>query len=182
MLKFALLGFLNYGPYSGYDLKQLIDVSIQHFWHAKQSQVYTTLKRLEEEGLVSSSIQAQESRPDRRVYAITETGRTAFEEWTHTPNTELNPNKDALLLKLFFSGSVDKETLLSQLVLQQKLHIDQLRHYQTETREVIASSSSAIGLKRDAQMWEATRQFGESFEKLYVRWLEDLQKLVEDEF
>lgn len=182
MLKYALLGFLNYGPYSGYDLKQLIDVSIQHFWHAKQSQIYTTLKRLEKERLVSSSIEAQEGRPDRRVYAISDTGRQVFEEWANTANTEMSTQKDALLLKLFFSGSVEKETLLSQLVLQQNLHAAQLKHYQTETRQVIAKFGSMPGLEHDSRLWEATRQFGERFEKLYIQWLEDLQTLIEEEF
>ena len=71
MLKYVLLGFLNYRNASGYDLKQLMDVSTSNFWHAKQSQIYTTLKKLEEDGMVASHIEPQESRPNRKVYEIT---------------------------------------------------------------------------------------------------------------
>ena len=46
MLKYVLLGFLNYAPQTGYELKQAIDKSTSFFWHAKQSQIYTTLKGL----------------------------------------------------------------------------------------------------------------------------------------
>ncbi|MCP4361467.1 MAG: PadR family transcriptional regulator, partial [Chloroflexi bacterium] len=75
MLKYALLGFLNYQPMTGYEIKQMIDVSTANFWHAKQSQIYTTLKKLEADNLAVSHVEAQEGRPDRRVYNITETGR-----------------------------------------------------------------------------------------------------------
>ena len=72
MLKYALLGFLNYDNKTGYELKQTMDRSTNHFWHAKQSQIYQTLKKLESDGLVVSHPEHQESRPDRRVYAITD--------------------------------------------------------------------------------------------------------------
>ena len=67
MLKYALLGFLKYESKTGYDLKQTMDKSTGHFWHAKQSQIYTTLKKLEENGLLISHPEPQERRPDRRV-------------------------------------------------------------------------------------------------------------------
>ena len=37
-LEYAILGFLNYHPYTGYDLKKIFDTSIRHFWPADQSQ------------------------------------------------------------------------------------------------------------------------------------------------
>jgi hypothetical protein len=43
-LEFAILGFLNYQPYSGYDLKKIFDTSVRHFWPADQSQIYRTLE------------------------------------------------------------------------------------------------------------------------------------------
>jgi len=42
MLKHAILGFLKYKPSTGYEIKQTMDKSTGHFWHAKQSQIYTT--------------------------------------------------------------------------------------------------------------------------------------------
>ncbi len=47
-LEYAILGFLNYHPYTGYDLKKIFDTSIRHFWPADQSQIYRTLARLTE--------------------------------------------------------------------------------------------------------------------------------------
>ena len=42
-LDHAILGFLNYRRYSGYDLKKIFDKSVRHFWPADQSQIYLTL-------------------------------------------------------------------------------------------------------------------------------------------
>ena len=47
-LEYAILGFLNYHPYTGYDLKKIFDTSVRHFWPADQSQIYRTLARLTE--------------------------------------------------------------------------------------------------------------------------------------
>lgn len=46
-LKHALLGFLNYGPHTGYELKKVFDISVAHFWNAELSQIYPSLKALD---------------------------------------------------------------------------------------------------------------------------------------
>ncbi len=77
-LDHAILGFLNYHPYTGYDLKKIFDTSIRHFWPADQSQIYRTLARLEENGWAVMERIPQEDRPDRKVYHITEAGRPSY--------------------------------------------------------------------------------------------------------
>jgi hypothetical protein len=52
-LPHAILGFLDYGPMSGYDLKKFFDQSVAHFWSATQSHIYKALENLEQTGLVS---------------------------------------------------------------------------------------------------------------------------------
>ena len=92
-----------------------MDSSTGHFWYAKLSQIYMTLKTLEGDGLLISEVQPQEDRPDRRVYTITEAGRAALRRWLAEPLTEVEPTKEPLLLKLFFSAQIDKDALLTQL-------------------------------------------------------------------
>ncbi len=174
MLKYALLGFLNYGDMTGYELKQIMDTSTQNFWHAKQSQIYMTLKKLEEKGLVTSEMEPQQGRPDRRVYALTDAGREDLQAWVAAPVTGLDSRKERLLLKLFFSASVGRESILTQLRLQRELHQQQLAHYQTATKAVVQGFASIQpGLEEDAKLWEAARRFGEMFEEMYVAWLDE---------
>ncbi|MDM8535201.1 PadR family transcriptional regulator [Desulfobacterales bacterium HSG17] len=183
MLKCALLGFLKYQSKTGYEIKQTMDQSTGHFWHAKQSQIYTTLKKLEQDKLVVSHSEPQESRPDRRVYTITETGDKALLEWLLQPVTKLDTTKQLLLLKLFFSGKLEKEAILTQLRLMRNLHEQQAKLYKTETSDFIDDIKALQPeFKQDAHLWEATRRFGESYETMYIGWLDETIAMIETEF
>lgn len=181
MLKYALLGFLNYLPQSGYDIKQLMDVSTSNFWHAKQSQIYTTLKKLEKDKLVVSHVEPQESRPNRRIYTITEAGQADLREWLAQPLMEVEPRKEQLLLKLFFAAQLDKQTLLMNLHLQEKLHKENLEKYQTTTKTVVQQFAASTDMVEDAQLWETTRRFGEMYEEMYLRWLDETIEIIGEE-
>ena len=181
MLEFALLGFLNYSPMTGYELKQNMDGSTSHFWTAKLSQIYTTLKSLEEKGWVRSSIQAQAERPDKRVYTITSEGKSSLQKWLSEPLTGLTPHKNALLLKLFFAAQTDRETILALLRLQKNLHQRQTDFYRTETRDLIRGIvQQNPTLEKDGIFWEATRRFGELIEEMYVQWLDETIHSLEE--
>lgn len=182
MLKYALLGFLNYIPMTGYDLKQFMDSSTAHFWHAKQSQIYMTLKTLEEEGLIGSVVEEQQSRPDRRVYTITEAGRADLLAWLNSPLVETEKTKSALMLRLFFSARLDREALIAELRVQQGLHRRQAETYRTETRATIEGIAARNPeMQMDAVLWDATRRFGEMLEELYVRWLDETIQTLESQ-
>jgi DNA-binding PadR family transcriptional regulator len=114
-LRFAILGLLNYHDLTGYELKKMFDDSIRNFWHASMSQIYRELNTLEEKGHVSSVIQPQQDRPDKRVYSITAAGKTAFKEWiTHFPEKLSKEKRDEFSLRLFFGSNLSKEALITQ--------------------------------------------------------------------
>jgi DNA-binding PadR family transcriptional regulator len=73
------LGILTRGDATGYEIKNLFQQDgYQHFVEASFGSIYPALNRLTEEGLVSVREEAQEKRPDRKVYSITPAGRSAF--------------------------------------------------------------------------------------------------------
>ena len=73
------LGILTRTDATGYEIKKLFEQDgYQHFVEASFGSIYPALNRLTEEGLVSVREELQEKRPDRKVYSITPTGRTAF--------------------------------------------------------------------------------------------------------
>ena len=110
-LEYAILGFLNYHPYSGYDLKKIFDDSVRHFWPADQSQIYRTLARLTEQGFVEMEKIAQEDRPDRKIYHITSNGRAELLKWLAGP-TPLGEPRSASLIQIFFAGQLSDEDIL----------------------------------------------------------------------
>jgi PadR family transcriptional regulator AphA len=112
-LDFAILGFLNYHPYTGYDLKKIFDTSIRHFWPADQSQIYRTLSRLTEQGFAEMEKIPQEDRPDRKVYHITDAGRAELLKWLAGPPPMGEP-RSAPLIQVFFSGQLSDEEILAK--------------------------------------------------------------------
>jgi len=181
MLKYAILGFLSYRPFTGYDLKQHLDHSTQFFWQAKQSQIYRTLKQLEGDKLVTSEIFAQEERPDKRIYTITDSGRQDLHHWLHAPMKDISPYRDSLLLKIFFGADIDFEDLKMQLMLQKRLHEARIREYDMEIQEFIQEAVDENPmLETHAKFWDHTRKFGIQFSQMYIESLDETLKLIEE--
>jgi len=110
-LDHAILGFLQYKPLSGYDLKAEFDFSLQESWPADQSHIYRTLARLAEKKLIETELVRQDSRPDRKVYHITKKGREELMRWLSVPAL----NKDvrlAQLIQIFFSAHLPDDQLI----------------------------------------------------------------------
>jgi DNA-binding PadR family transcriptional regulator len=99
--RLALLGFLSWGPLSGYRLKQLIEMSISNFWTESYGQIYPMLRELERAGLAKARV-AKGGR-SRTTYTITPAGRAELARWLVEPALP-RPPRNELLLKLFFGA------------------------------------------------------------------------------
>jgi len=109
-LKHAILGFLSYQPFTGYDLKKAFDVSIQHFWPANQSQIYRTLAGMLRDELVSLETVEREDRLDMKIYHITEQGRKELHQWLSTP-LPAQDLREPSLIQIYFSGLLSDEEI-----------------------------------------------------------------------
>jgi len=69
------LGVLSFGPASGYEIKKQVERIFGPFFDASFGSIYPALNALTREGFVSCTAQAQEKRPDKKVYSLTENGR-----------------------------------------------------------------------------------------------------------
>ena len=113
-LEYAILGYLNNCPSSGYDLKRALDKAIRHFWPADQSQIYKSLARLAENALATVEVVPQDGRPNRKVYHITEAGRAALLSWLSSP-PDSEEIRQPFLIQVFFSGLLSDEEVISVL-------------------------------------------------------------------
>ncbi|HVN52938.1 MAG TPA: PadR family transcriptional regulator [Anaerolineaceae bacterium] len=181
MIRFILLGFLNYQPMTGYNLKQAIDSSTAHFWHAYHSQIYTTLRQMEADGLVVSRFVQEESQPDRRVYTITPAGKQALKEWLDHPLREVSPIKEELLVRIFFSAQRDPQEVLAELILQRELHREKAAAYQVIAAHMSEySHQGEANLERDEAFWRLTLKMGIRYEEAYLAWLEEAIQTVQE--
>jgi PadR family transcriptional regulator, regulatory protein AphA len=173
MIKFILLGLLDYSPMTGYELKQTIDTSTAHFWHAHHSQIYTTLRQMEKEGLVTSVFVREDDALKRRVYSLTETGRKMLDEWLDSPMTEVTPIKEDFLVRIFFSAKRDPQKVLAELVMQRQLHQSALRSYEKVRENIPTHGHEHLkGGNRNPEFWGLTLDMGFLYEKMYLEWLD----------
>ncbi len=102
-LKIALLGLISIKPASGYDLKQTIERSIHFIWNATAPQIYSTLRKLRDDGLISTEDLPQKGKPDKQVHSITQDGRDALEAFVSEP-IQSSVTRDEVLLRIFFGN------------------------------------------------------------------------------
>ena len=88
-LPHVILTVLSTRDATGYDITKEFSASIGYFWKASHEQVYRELNKMAEKELVTCVLEPQEGKPDRKVYSITDAGRSALGEWFDQP-TELN--------------------------------------------------------------------------------------------
>jgi PadR family transcriptional regulator AphA len=138
-LRFAILGLLNYHDLTGYELKKMFDDSIRNFWYASISQIYRELNSLEKDGHVSSVIQPQSDRPDKRIYSITDEGRQAFKHWiTHFPEKLSKEKRDEFSLRIFFGSNLTKQQLIAEferLIAQKRQQLDDVQCFLNITQD-----------------------------------------------
>jgi DNA-binding PadR family transcriptional regulator len=105
-VRHSLLALLSAGPMHGYGLKTEFEAATRDIWPLNVGQVYTTLGRLERDGLVTAGAEAD----GQKMYGITEAGRAELDRWFDTPvPREVIPRQE-LAIKLVFamrSGGAD---------------------------------------------------------------------------
>jgi DNA-binding PadR family transcriptional regulator len=117
-----LLALLAKEPAHGYELKLALEQTFgQAYPSPNIGQIYVTLKRLEQDGMVRGQDVAQDSRPNKKVYEITPAGRAELATWVGSP-TEGPRVRDEFFAKLVLApmaGLADRMELINS----------QRRHY-----------------------------------------------------
>ena len=171
-LESAILGFLNYHPYSGYDLKKIFDSSVQHFWPADQSQIYRTLNHLTEQGLAEMEKVHQEDRPDRKVYHITEAGRAALIQWLSAPPPMRRP-RSAPLIQVFFAGQLSDQEILAKFEGYAEIMRAILSQYD-QVPDHLGPFQNEIPSPREHFFWMLTLENGIASMRANLAWAESI--------
>jgi PadR family transcriptional regulator, regulatory protein AphA len=125
---FIVLGFIELGEATPYDLKARAARSIGNFWSVPHSALYA-----EPERLVAGGYLTVDQEPDglrRKRYAITDSGRAALDEWRSSAAPSLPEIRDESLLKLFFEA--DPRVIAAA---QRDAHREKLSGYEERARE-----------------------------------------------
>jgi DNA-binding PadR family transcriptional regulator len=97
-VRHALLALLSEGPKYGLQLRHEFESRTGDVWPLNVGQVYTTLQRLERDGLVESDDTAEEG--PQKGFHITEEGQVELAQWLRTPPDFSSPPRDELVIKV----------------------------------------------------------------------------------
>jgi DNA-binding PadR family transcriptional regulator len=159
----AILGFLEDGELSGYELAKAAEAFIGDFWHVTRSQVYRELAQLAARGLV----EAGEVRGRSRVpYRLTDAGRAAFAGWIAQP-PPVEQIRYPLLLTIAFGSWLGPGRLTEIAAAQRPEHEQRLASYRAYQQDG--------GLD---PYQRATVAFGIAYEEAVLHWLDELPGIL----
>ncbi len=172
-VKHALLSLLEQEPMYGYQLRQEFETRTGGTWPLNVGQVYTTLTRLERDGLVepAAHVEGGEAAGDTQTqtqvrYRLTEAGRDEVATWFTTPVTRTQPARDELAIKLALAVTVpgvDVGTLIQR---QRSASMQALQDYTRLKRQAGGEQERADlawGLVLDSLVFAAEAE---------IRWLD----------
>ena len=181
MLKHGILGLINNGEKTGYEIMTVFRDSLRHFWMAQTSQIYRELQTMEKAGWIHQTRVEQKSRPDKNVFSITPAGREELLRWLRDPSVSLQ-FKNPILMKTFFLGELPVEENLAffRAFRDACVFPDEGRKASADAdmyRQVLEHPEKAV-------YWKLTIAYGRMYEKMQQAWcdycireLEALQRM-----
>ena len=159
-IPYALLALLTEGPKYGLQLRQEFEAGTGEVWPLNVGQVYTTLQRLERDGLVESDDAAAEG-PQKR-FRITADGTEELAGWLRTPPDLSSPPRDELVIKVLVALRVPGVDV-HEVVQVHRRYLIELMQQWTRLKEDLAERDLAFALVVDAELFRLDS---------VVRWLD----------
>lgn len=155
-----MLALLSDGPKYGLQLRQEFEAGTGEIWPINVGQVYTTLQRLERDGLVESDDDGAEGR--QKAFRITPAGDSELAEWFRTPPDLTPPPRDELVIKVLVALRVPGVDLHDLLQVHRRHLIEMMQRY-TYLKGEAAEADVPLALVIDSELFRLDA---------IVRWLD----------
>jgi DNA-binding PadR family transcriptional regulator len=166
-VRYGLLALLAEEPTHGYQLKTAFERRTGGSWALNIGQVYTTLQRLERDGLVEVDVAnptaADGERADRTDYRITASGREQLDGWFASPVVPEGPARDELTIKVLLAIAASDVDVAEILQRQRSATLAQLQAYTRRKAKADPDRDLAWLMLLDALIFKAEAE---------VRWLD----------
>ena len=157
----ALLALLSEKPKYGLRLQNEFEARTGEVWPLNVGQVYTTLQRLERDGLVESDGEGERSQKQKR-YRLTSAGAQALADWLRTPPELVPPPRDELVIKVLVALQVPGIDIPELLQVHRRHVIEVMQRY-TRIKAEAAQDDVPLALVADAELFRLEG---------IVRWLD----------
>jgi DNA-binding PadR family transcriptional regulator len=158
---YALLALLSEKPKYGLRLQHEFTWRTGEVWPLNVGQVYTTLQRLERDGLVEADGQAEQPQKQKR-YRITSAGAHALADWLRTPPELVPPPRDELVIKVLVALEVPG-TDVHEILQVHRRHVIEVMQRYTRIKAGAAENDVPLALVADAELFRLEG---------IVRWLD----------
>jgi DNA-binding PadR family transcriptional regulator len=159
-VRHALLALLTEGPKYGLQLRQEFEAGTGEVWPLNVGQVYTTLQRLERDGLVESE-DAADAGP-QKGFRITPAGGRELSDWLRTPPDDVAPPRDELLIKVLVAARLQSVDVHDVIQGHRRKLVEQMQRY-TQVKAGAAERDVGLALVVDAELFRL---------EAVVRWLD----------
>jgi DNA-binding PadR family transcriptional regulator len=159
-VRHALLALLAEGPKYGLQLREEFEARTGEVWPLNVGQVYTTLQRLERDGLVESDGTAQDG--PQKTFLITADGEAELAGWLRTPPDMSAPPRDELVMKVLVAMRVPG-TNVHDVIQVHRRYLVELMQQWTRIKEAEAESDLSLALVVDAELFRLDA---------VIRWLD----------
>ena len=161
-VRHALLALLSEGPKYGLQLRQEFEARTGEVWPLNVGQVYTTLQRLERDGLVESDSDGGDSDGPQKDFRITGAGRTELVQWLRTPPGTDVPPRDELVIKVLVALTVPGVDVAELLQIHRRHLLETMQRY-TALKQRASEDDVGLALVVDAELFRL---------EAAVRWLD----------
>jgi len=166
-VRHAMLALLSEGPKYGLQLREEFEAGTGEVWPLNVGQVYTTLQRLERDGLIESDGTRDEG--PQKGFRITAEGEQELARWLRTPPDLSSPPRDELVMKVLVALRVPSADVHAVIQAHRRYLVELMQQW-TRIREDDAESSLNMMLAVDAELFRLDS---------VVRWLDAAEACVD---
>src|SRR4051794_23618727 len=159
-VRHALLALLSEGPKYGLQLREEFEARTGEVWPLNVGQVYTTLQRLERDGLVESGDDADPG--PQKGFRITDGGAQELTAWLRTPPDLAAPPRDELVIKILVAVRVPGVEV-RDVIQSHRRYLVELMQQWTRLKEDEAAADLSLALVVDAELFRLDS---------VIRWLD----------
>jgi PadR family transcriptional regulator, regulatory protein AphA len=171
-IRHAILGFLSWKPFTGYELKKLFADSLSFHWSGNNNQIYGSLVELHKDGAVSIEVLQQEKLPAKKVYTITGLGREELREWLQG-EPELPVVRNLAQIRLAWAEALDDRELDDLLGSYERLLVAQV----IMCRETVRRGSLTPGRSgREKWLWRRIEEHRIAGFETELAWTRSLRE------
>ena len=160
-VRHALLALLHEGPKYGLQLRQEFEDRTGEVWPLNVGQVYTTLQRLERDGLVDAD---DDGAGPQRIFSLTTAGAEELETWLRTPPDMTSPPRDELVIKVLVALHLPEVDVAALLQVHRRQLAELMQQY-TRLKEDAGDDELGLLLVADAELFRLDS---------LIRWLDSV--------